>query len=56
MKLRIHPEDAKLYNIANGDEVEIYNNRGSVKIKVYYDDEVQQRHISHTWCMVAITI
>ena len=42
MKLRIHPEDAKLYDIANGDEVEIYNNRGSVKIKVYYDDEVQQ--------------
>ena len=42
MKLRIHPEDAKLYDIANGDEVEIYNNRGSVKIKAYYDDEVQQ--------------
>ena len=33
MKLRIHPEDAKLYDITNGDEVEIYNNRGSVKIK-----------------------
>ena len=31
-----------LYDIANGDEVEIYNNRGSVKIKAYYDDEVQQ--------------
>ena len=42
MKLRIHPEDAKLYDITNGDEVEIYNNRGSVKIKAYYDDEVQQ--------------
>jgi len=42
MKLRIHPEDAKLYDIANGDEVEIYNDRGSVKIKAYYDDEVQQ--------------
>ena len=32
----------KLYDITNGDEVEIYNNRGSVKIKAYYDDEVQQ--------------
>ena len=42
MKLRIHPEDAKLYDIANGDEVEIYNDRGSVKIKAYYDEEVQQ--------------
>ena len=42
MKLRIHPEDAKLYDITNGDEVEIYNDRGSVKIKAYYDDEVQQ--------------
>ena len=30
MKLRINPEDAKLYNINNGEEVEIYNNRGSV--------------------------
>lgn len=42
MKLRIHPEDAKMYNINDGDEVEIYNDRGSVKIKAYYDDEVQR--------------
>lgn len=42
MKLRIHPEDAKMYNINDGAEVEIYNNRGSVKIKAYYDDEVQR--------------
>ena len=42
MKLRIHPEDAKTYNINDGAEVEIYNNRGSVKIKAYYDDEVQR--------------
>lgn len=42
MKLRINPEDAKVYNINDGDEVEIYNNRGSVKIKVYYDEEVQR--------------
>lgn len=41
MKLRIHPEDAKMYNINDGAEVEIYNDRGSVKIKAYYDDEVQ---------------
>ena len=40
MKLRIHPEDAKMYNINDGAEVEIYNDRGSVKIKAYYDDEV----------------
>ena len=40
--IRIHPEDAKLYDITNGDEVEIYNSRGSVKIKAYYDDEVQR--------------
>lgn len=42
MKLRIHPEDAKMYNINDGAEVEIYNHRGSVKIKAYYDDEVQR--------------
>ena len=42
MKLRIHPEDAKTYNINDGAEVEIYNDRGSVKIKAYYDDEVQR--------------
>ena len=42
MKLRIHPEDAKLYDISDGDEVEIYNDRGRVNIKAYYDDEVQQ--------------
>jgi len=42
MKLRIHPEDAKMYNINDGAEIEIYNDRGSVKIKAYYDDEVQR--------------
>lgn len=42
MKLRINPEDAKLYNINNGEEVEIYNNRGSVKIKAYYDEDIQR--------------
>ena len=42
MKLRIHPEDAKMYNINDGAEVAIYNDRGSVKIKAYYDDEVQR--------------
>lgn len=42
MKLRIHPEDAKMYNINDGAEVEIYNDRGSVKIKAYHDDEVQR--------------
>ena len=42
MKLRIHPEDAKVYNINDGAEVEIYNDRGSVKIKAYYDNEVQR--------------
>lgn len=42
MKLRTHPEDAKMYNINDGAEVEIYNDRGSVKIKAYYDDEVQR--------------
>ena len=36
------PEDAKMYNINDGAEVEIYNDRGSVKIKAYYDDEVQR--------------
>ena len=38
MKLRIHPEDAKSYDITNGSDVEIYNDRGRVKIKAYYDD------------------
>ena len=42
MKLRMHPDDAALYNINNGDAVEIYNNRGAVRIKVYLDDTVQQ--------------
>lgn len=42
MKLLIHPEDAKMYTINDGAEVEIYNDRGSVKIKAYYDDEVQR--------------
>lgn len=42
MKLRINPEDAKLYYINNGEEVEIYNNRGSVKIKAYYDEDIQR--------------
>jgi len=42
MKLRIHPDDAKAYGIDDGDEVEIYNQRGSVKIKAYYDEAVQR--------------
>ena len=42
MKLRMHPDDAALYNINNGDAVEIYNNRGAVRIKVYLDDTVQR--------------
>ena len=42
MKLRINPKDAKVYNINDGDEVEIYNQRGSVRIKGYYDEEVQR--------------
>ena len=42
MKLRINPEDAKVYNINDGDEVEIYNHRGRVRIKAYYDEEVQR--------------
>ena len=52
MKLRIHPEDAKMYNINDGAEVEIYNDRGSVKIKAYYDDEVQRGTLLTlgVWC------
>ncbi|MDK7356325.1 molybdopterin-dependent oxidoreductase [Veillonella atypica] len=42
MKLRLHPDDAALYNINNSDAVEIYNNRGAVRIKVYLDDTVQR--------------
>lgn len=42
MKLRIHPDDAKAYGIEDGDEVEIYNQRGSVKIKAYHDEDVQR--------------
>ena len=42
MKLRMHPDDAELYNIYNSDAVEIYNNRGAVRIKVYLDDTVQR--------------
>lgn len=42
MKLRIHPDDAALYNINNRDVVEIYNNRGAVRIKVYLDTTVQR--------------
>ena len=42
MKLRIHPDDAALYNINNWDVVEIYNNRGAVRIKVYLDTTVQR--------------
>ena len=42
MKLRINPKDAKVYNINDGDEVEIYNQRGSVRIKGYYDEDVQR--------------
>lgn len=42
MKLRMHPDDASLYNINNSDVVEIYNNRGAVRIKVYLDDTVQR--------------
>ena len=42
MKLRMHPDDAALYNINNNDAVEIYNNRGAVRIKVYLDDTVQR--------------
>lgn len=42
MKLRMHPDDAALYNINNCDAVEIYNNRGAVRIKVYLDDTVQR--------------
>lgn len=42
MKLRMHPDDAALYNINNSDAVEIYNNRGAVRIKVYLDDTIQR--------------
>ena len=42
MKLRMHPDDAALYNINNRDVVEIYNNRGAVRIKVYLDTTVQR--------------
>ena len=42
MKLRMHPDDAALYNINNSDAVEIYNNRGAVRIKVYLDTSVQR--------------
>ena len=42
MKLRMHPDDAALYNINNSDAVEIYNNRGAVRIKVYLDNTVQR--------------
>ena len=42
MKLRMHPDDAALYNINNRDVVEIYNNRGAVRIKVYLDTSVQR--------------
>lgn len=42
MKLRIHPDDATDYGIDDGDEVEIYNQRGSVKIKAYCDEAVQR--------------
>ena len=42
MKLRMHPDDATLYNINNRDIVEIYNNRGAVRIKVYLDTTVQR--------------
>lgn len=42
MKLRMHPDDAALYDINNRDVVEIYNNRGAVRIKVYLDTTVQR--------------
>ena len=42
MKLRMHPDDAALYNINNRDVIEIYNNRGAVRIKVYLDTTVQR--------------
>ena len=42
MKLRMHPDDAALYNINNRDVVEIYNERGVVRIKVYLDTTVQR--------------
>ena len=42
MKLRMHPDDAALYNINNRDVVEIYNKRGAVRIKVYLDTTVQR--------------
>lgn len=56
MKLRIHPEDAKMYNINDGAEVEIYNDRGSVKIKAYYDDEVQRGTLVTLGVWLAISI
>ena len=45
MKLRMHPDDASLYNINNSDAVEIYNNRGAVRIKVYLDDTYNEVHL-----------
>ena len=42
MKLRMNPDDARLYNINDGDVVEIYNIRGTVRIKVYLDAMVQR--------------
>lgn len=42
MTLRMNPDDAALYNINNSDAVEIYNNRGAVRIKVYLDNTVQR--------------
>ena len=56
MKLRMHPDDAALYNINNSDAVEIYNNRGAVRIKVYLDDTVQRGTLVTLWRMVAISV
>ena len=38
------------------DAVEIYNNRGAVRIKVYLDDTVQRGTAVTLWCMVAISV
>ena len=52
MKLRMNPDDARLYNINDGDVVEIYNIRGAVRIKVYLDAMVQRGTLVTLWRMV----
>lgn len=45
-KAFIHPEEGKGMGLREGEEAEIYNNRGSLRVKIYFDPGMRKDVIS----------